>query len=137
MMKSESKEVFAEWLAVPKELREPRTQKELAAMLDEQPWTLSRWKKEEAFQTMVFEKARTYLGGKLPQIMHVIAEKAVAGQFRFVKLALELTNMYEDKITVETEKPKIGIEQYSEIIRQIDEWREERLNCQTEKNRLA
>jgi hypothetical protein len=39
-----NKKRFAEWLALPKKMRQPSTQKELADLLDVCPDTLTRWK---------------------------------------------------------------------------------------------
>ena len=123
---TKNKELFAEWLVVPKNMREPKTQKELASVLNVQPETMSRWKKDQEFQDLVFEKARVRLEVELPDIMQVIVDKAKAGNFQFVKLVLELTNKHIDKITVRPEVPVIGIEQYSAAIRKVAQWEEER-----------
>ena len=45
MSLSANQEIFAEWLAVPKDMRVPKTQKELASLLNVCPDTLSWWKK--------------------------------------------------------------------------------------------
>ena len=121
-----NKEMFAEWLAVPKNMREPKTQKELASVLNVQPETMSRWKQDQGFRDLVFEKARERLEVELPDIMQVIVDKAKAGNFQFVKLVLELTNRHSDKITIRPEVPAIGIEQYSAAIRKVSQWEEER-----------
>ena len=123
---AKNKELFAEWLAVPKNMREPKTQKELASVLDVEPETMSRWKNDQGFQDLVFEKARGRLEAELPDFMQVIVDKAKAGNFQFVKLALELTNKHSDKITVKPEVPVIGIEHYSAAIRKAAQWEEER-----------
>ena len=125
-MLSKNKQFFAEWLAVPKEMRNPRTQKELAGLLKIKPETLSRWKKEPDFQAAAFEKARTQLEVELPEILQVIAEKAKAGNYQFVKLALELTHKHSEKITVKQEVPEVGIEQWSALLEEVAQWEKER-----------
>ena len=125
-MMSKRKQVFAEWLAVPKKMREPRTQKELATVLNVQPETLSKWKKDQGLQELVFEMARTRLEVELPDIMQVIVDKAKEGQIQFVKLVLELTNKHSEKITVKQEAPEVGIENYTAVIRKAVQWEKER-----------
>ena len=112
MTMSKNQELFAEWLAVPKKKREPKTQKELAAKLNICSDTLSRWKKDLGLRTLVYDMARTRLEAELPDIMQVIIDKAKEGHFHFAKLALELTDRYCNRIAVESEEPKVGIEQY-------------------------
>jgi transcriptional regulator with XRE-family HTH domain len=126
-----NQELFAEWFAVPRELREPKTQKELAALLDVCPDTLSRWKKNPDFQAQVYKLALARLETALPDVLQVIIDNAIAGRFPFVKLLLELTEKYSRVITVESKEPKVGIEQYSDLIKHIEAWQEE---CSGERN---
>ena len=119
---SKNKQYFAEWLALPKEIREPRTQKEVAVLLKVKPETLSRWKKEPEFQSLAYEKARGQLEAVLPDILQVIVDKAMEGNIHFVKLILELTNKHSEKITVKQEVPEVGIEQYSAALKQLEAW---------------
>jgi hypothetical protein len=126
MSLSKNQEIFAGWLAVPKEMREPKTHKELAAHLDVCPDTLSRWKKDTEFQAQVYKLALARLEAALPDILQVIIENARAGKFQFVKLVLELTEKYSSKITVERKQPEVGIEQYSDLIKHIEQWEVER-----------
>ena len=127
---TKNKQLFAEWLAIPKEMREPRTQKEFAVQLNVQPETLSRWKKDPALQDQVYEVARAYLENRLPEIMHGIGEKAAAGEYKFVILALELTGRYNQAITVRTDSIQVGIEKYSAVIRRMEEWERERFGSE-------
>ena len=123
---SKDKEVFAAWLAVPKKLREPRTQKELAVVLNVQPETLSRWKKDPVLQERVFEMARSRLEVALPDVLEVIADKAKKGNIHFVKLMLELTHKHSEKVTVRQEVPEVGIERWKGILEKVAQWEEER-----------
>jgi hypothetical protein len=126
MSLSKNKEIFAEWLAVPREMREPKTQKELAVHLNVCPDTLSRWKVDSEFQAQVYKLALTRFEAVLPDVLQVIIDNARAGKFQFVKLVLELTDKYSSRITVESKEPVVGIEQYSALIKQIEGWEEER-----------
>ena len=123
---SVDQEIFAEWLAVPKKMRVPKTQKELASLLNVCPDTLSRWKMNAEFQSKVSKMALSRLKTALPDIFQVIIDNARAGKFQFVKLILELTEKYSRVITVENKGPKVGIEQYSALIKYIEQWEVER-----------
>ena len=126
MSLSKNKELFAGWLAVPREMREPKTQKALAAHLDVCPDTLSRWKKDSEFQAQVYKLELARLDAALPDVLQVIIDNARAGKFQFVKLVLELTEKYTSRITVESQGPQVGIEQYSALIKHIEQWEEGR-----------
>ena len=126
MSLSPHQELFAEWLAVPRQLRHPKTQKEFAARLDVCPDTLSRWKKDPDLQAQVYTLAHKRLENSLPDVLGVIIDNAMAGSYQFVKLILELTQKYSIKITVQSDQPQIGIEQYSALIKQIETWEQER-----------
>jgi len=116
MTNTKNKEIFAEWLAMPRKMREPGTQKGLAAVLDVGPVTLSRWKNDVEFQELVYQRARSHLMAELPDVMHMIMEKAKGGDFRFAKMVLELTGRYSERITVRQEA----------AIKQVAEWKKER-----------
>lgn len=120
------KEQFAEWLAVPKKLRQPRTQKELADLLDVCPDTLSRWKKDPRVRGRAYDLARTRIETELPDIIQTIIDKAKDGSCQFVRLALELTDKYTSKVTVETRNTSVGIEQFSDLIRMVEERKDEK-----------
>ena len=120
------KKQFAEWLAVPKKLRQPRTQKELADLLEVCPDTLSRWKKDPRVRGRAYDLARTRIETELPDIIQTIIDKAKDGSYQFVRLALELTEKYASKVTVETHNTSVGIEQYSDLIRMVEERKDEK-----------
>jgi hypothetical protein len=42
-------------------------------------------------------------------------------------MVLEMAGAYSEKITVATEKPKKGIEQYSDFIKLVEKWEAQRL----------
>jgi len=124
-MTSKNKERFAEWLAVPMEMRQPRTQKELSLILEVKPETLSRWKKDQDFKQHVYEMASARFDEELPDVIQVIIDRAKQGHFQFVKLMLELTNNYRDRIAITPEAPQVGIEQYQAVIKKVAQWKKE------------
>ena len=88
---------FIQWLALPESERVPKTQKELAGELNLRPATLSRWKRLPGFDLAVLKEAGRRLGQRMPEILAVIGQKAAAGDFRFVKLALELAGQDQNQ----------------------------------------
>ena len=56
----------------------------------------------------------------------MIIDRAQDGQYQFVKLALELVGRYNDRITITSEAPQIGIEHYQGIIKTVAQWEAER-----------
>ena len=123
---NKNKKLFVQWLALPKANRQPKTQKELAPLLNVRPETLSRWKNEPGLMDQVYQELRAHLETYLPEVMHVIGERASQGEIKFIILLLELLGKYTDSITVTAEVPQIGIEQYSAVIKQVAEWEQER-----------
>lgn len=69
---------FQAWLALPKAARTPKTQKELARLLEHDPGTLSDWKLLPGFNDAVYDLAMDVIRGELVSILHA-----------HVKIALE------------------------------------------------
>ena len=114
---------FAEWLATPKENRNPKTQIEVAEKLGLQPETLSRWKKIPGYMDLVYQNARNILDSRLPEILHVIAENAEGGSLSFVKLALEVTGRLIDTVLIEESIHPFNADDYAKAAKDIEEWR--------------
>jgi hypothetical protein len=106
-------------------MRQPGTQKELAGILDVCPDTLTRWKKDPQVRDLVYDLVRDRLEAELPDIFQVIIDEAKAGKYQFVKLSLELLDKYSNKLTLETDTPTLGIEQYSEIIKLVEQLKDD------------
>jgi len=123
---TKNKRTFDEWLALPRGLREPKTQKELALRLNIQLETLSRWKGDPALQDLVNQVTRAHLETELPEINHVVVEKAKEGDIKFVKLVPKMTGRHTDAVTIMSEVTQVGIEKYTAVISQVAEWEKER-----------
>ena len=91
---------FQEWLALPKRLREPKTQRELAKVIGVGEDTLSDWKRFDGFVDAVNVIARRYLKESMPAILDAIATKATKGDMPAAKLALQVTDMLQETINV-------------------------------------
>lgn len=91
---------FIEWLAQTKYDRKPATQKLLADDLGINEKTLSRWKKLPEIRQAAIERAREFLGDDLPEIYGALRREAISGSFQHIKLSLELTGEYTDKVKV-------------------------------------
>lgn len=124
---SKNKQHFLQWLALPKLNRVPKTQAELAPLLNHQSETLSRWEINPTHMDQVYQVARAYLASEIPEILHVILESAKSGDIEFIKLVLELTGRYTEGISIRSDTPQVGIERFTAIIKQVSEWQEERL----------
>lgn len=85
---------FIDWLALPKKLRKPRTQDQLAKIIGYDPATLSDWKKLPGFMDDVRQAAKTHLKNDVPEIFDALAREAKAGDVQAIKLALEVTGEY-------------------------------------------
>jgi hypothetical protein len=114
---------FAEWLATPKNDRDPKTQNEVAEKLGLQPETLSRWKKIPGYTDLVYQNARNILDSRMPEILNVIAEKAEGGSLSFVKLALEVTGRLIDTVLIEESIRPFNADDYAKAAKELDEWR--------------
>lgn len=123
---NKKKNIFIQWLALPKANREPKTQKELALLLSVRPETLSRWKNEDGVMDQVYQELLDHLATYLPEVMQVIGDRASQGEIKFIILLLELLGKYAGTITVKSDGPQVGIEQYSTVIKQVADWELER-----------
>ena len=120
----ENKKRFAEWLAIPKKQRQPKTQKELAALLGVCPDTLTRWKSDPEVRALVDHHLRDRLEKELPDVFQVIIDKAKDGSYQYVKLILELTEKYNSKVTINTGASGAGIESHADLIKSVEDWLE-------------
>lgn len=88
---------FIEWLATPRQDREPSTVELLAERLDVNPATLWRWKKLDGFQDAVNELARNSVHSRLPEVYGALLREAEKGSFQHIKLTLELSGDYVER----------------------------------------
>ncbi len=77
---------FAQWMSLPKRLREPETQGLMATHLDVSPDTLSDWKKRDEFWARVKEYRSVFLKETIPDILDAAIKAAKADSFNDRKL---------------------------------------------------
>lgn len=121
---------YIEWLSQPHEKRSPANETELAHELNRRPATLQRWRTLPGFQEAVFQAIKAHLNLRLPAIYESIGQQAEGGDFRFIKLALELMGHHPiPKWNIDKEperyKPTITIEEYKDVFRKMDNWKKE------------
>lgn len=85
---------FAQWIALPKRLRDPETQGELATKLSVGPDTLSDWKKKDEFWARVKEYRGLFLKETIPDILDAAIRAAKGDSFNDRKLLLEMAQEY-------------------------------------------
>ena len=90
------------WLALPKRERKPKTARLLSTELGVDEATLYRWRKVEGFNDEVRKLIKENLDDDLPDVYAALRREAKAGSFQHIKLALELTGDYVQKIAPTT-----------------------------------
>jgi len=106
------------WLALPSVERKPNTQEELAVLIGVNPATLSRWKQLAGFMGEVKRLIRDELADDIADIYGALRKEAKGGSFQHIKLALELTGDYVQKIAPTTPDGKESVK-----IEYVNDWR--------------
>jgi hypothetical protein len=81
---------FVEWCALPKKVREPRTQGEFARMYGLHIDTLTDWKKREGFQEEVDRYRISYFREFASDIYYALVQRALTGNVAAVRLYAEI-----------------------------------------------
>lgn len=92
---------YIDWLAASRYERSPSTEQLLAREIGVTDRTLRRWKHLPGFKQAIRQRAREYLGEDIPEVYAALRREAIKGNFNHIKLALELTGEYTDKIKIE------------------------------------
>lgn len=123
---------FIEWLALPRQDREPETVELLAEQLRVNAATMYRWKKQDGFQEAVNALARMGVSTRLPEVYGALLREAEKGSFQHIKLTLELSGDYversETKITGSME---ITADERAQAQKETEEWRNQRKAAET------
>lgn len=135
-----TREKFKLWLATPSWERTPKTQQELAQVLQVHPVTLSKWKDRKFIEEVIFlvqSEARKYT----VDIIHSIAQKASQGSVPHARLYLEYIEKWSPRFIYPTD-PRVEeqIEETGKIIeemRQIAQSAKELDNSETNANQIS
>lgn len=101
---------FMAWLALPKELREPKTQGEFAETIGYHETTLSRWKQLPGWDEDQHALSISMIGDYTADVLHALAREAVKGSVQHIKLFLEVVKIYREQHGIEVRAPDlIGI----------------------------
>src|SRR3954451_24815963 len=87
-------EQFAQWMALPRRLRDPDTHGDMAKNLGVAADTLSDWKKRDDFWAKVKEYRSTFLKETIPNILDAAIREAKQGSFNDRRLLLEMAQEY-------------------------------------------
>lgn len=93
---------FQLWLALPKKLRRPKTQGELANLLGANEATLSDWKKLDGFQEEVNKWIKAFTVDDVADVVAAVASKAKKGSKGHAELFLELAGIWRRGLDVTT-----------------------------------
>lgn len=89
---------FQAWLAVPSAVREPRSQRELAAQLEVREATLSDWKKLAGWHDAVYALALARVVGDLVPVLHAQVAAAKKGSLPHAQWLFELAGKWDPKL---------------------------------------
>jgi hypothetical protein len=87
-------EQFAQWMALPKRLRDPELHGDMARKLGVAADTLSDWKKRDDFWEKVKAYRSTFLRETIPDILDAAIQAAKRDSFNDRKLLLEMAQEY-------------------------------------------
>lgn len=85
---------FQAWLALPKSMRQPKTQQKFAQEVGVHESTLSDWKRLEGWAEAVNELALMLLREDVPEILASLRREAKRGSAQHQRMALEMIGLY-------------------------------------------
>jgi len=80
---------FCRWCAIPKELREPKEQKDFAKQFNVSESMLSQWKQTPEFIGNRRHYIQTWLGDDLPELMYATKKFALKGSSKHMDIILK------------------------------------------------
>ncbi len=105
---------YLEWVATPKIMRSPKTLELFAKSIGVDRTTLWRWSKMDGFSEQVIQSGRQYLRSEMGEIYSALVKRAVEGDVKAIKLALEVVGEYTPKQEI---KGSIGLT-WADAVRQ-------------------
>lgn len=119
-MKGENEDLsvaYIDWLLMPRELRNPPTQRELAVQLGVTEQTLRNWRKEPVFQRTMTERARGHVKAHaLPDIIDALHDTAMnKGPQQVAAAKLLIDFMEKGGVTPSADLSKMTADQLREF----------------------
>ncbi|TVY00999.1 phBC6A51 family helix-turn-helix protein [Paenibacillus cremeus] len=93
----------AEILATPG--RASMTLEEIGDAVGVSPRTISRWRAQPEFARYVQARTVAIVGERLPEIMHVVADRAEKGSAKHAELIFKSLGLLKDHLTVQPQMP--------------------------------
>jgi hypothetical protein len=87
---------FIAWSALPKAEKRPKTQKELAGVIEVSEKTLCEWKRLPGFADEVTRLAKEYMKDDGAEVLSTIRRLAKAGSVPHLNMYLAMTGLAED-----------------------------------------
>jgi hypothetical protein len=100
---------FGMWLAMPKDVRDPRDQKDFAVKLGVEPETLARWRKDPVVQEAMKNAQNVFLGQHRWEVLQATVEKAKSGSFQDRRLYFQLTGDLSKQVEEKKESQEVKI----------------------------
>lgn len=88
--------IFIDWLALPKAMRQPRTQKELCQKFGVGEGTLSEWKRLPGFMDEVARVAKEFMKDDVADVLGAIRSSAKKGSIAHINMFLSMTGLAAD-----------------------------------------
>lgn len=96
---------FQAWLALPSAVREPKSQKQLAHLLEHDPATLSDWKRLPGWHDAVYALAIVHVIGELVPVLHAQVKEAKKGSLPHAQWLFEVAGKWTPKQRTEVSGP--------------------------------
>jgi hypothetical protein len=102
-----TRDALAYWTALPAKVRNPATQKELAALLGVSEERLCQIKRDEAFKAQVMEYRKTFFRQFTSDIIESMVKAAKGGNERAAKLYLQYVEDFQESSKQTIEKTEV------------------------------
>lgn len=86
--------VVAEYLATPG--RGGKTMEQVAAEVGVSARTIQRWRMDPAFNRYVQQRTLAIVGERLPEVVSVVADRAILGSGKHAELFLKMSGLLKD-----------------------------------------
>ena len=93
---TEEFEAAALWMALPRKMRDPKTQGELAQKLQVHPDSISDWKKRDGFWAKVVTYRDIWVREEISDVVQGLFKKAKYGAAAEVKLFLQFVGLFTE-----------------------------------------